>query len=241
MVLVFGHRGAMGYAPENTLPSFRMAVDMGVDGVELDVHMTKDGEIVVIHDFTVDRTTNGSGYIKDLTLAEVKSFDASARFGGKWRDVRVPTLEEVFREFGRRIKYKVEIKRGSDYYPGIEGKVVDLIRRYNVDAQVISFDFDALGNVRAIDKDVEIGVIFVGRIAWFIDIAKKLDAQWLHASHDLIDEKGVEMAHRFDLRVGAWTVNNEDYARHLVRIGVDDITSNYPDRILRVVKTGKVI
>ncbi len=241
MVLVFGHRGAMGYAPENTLPSFRMAVDMGVDGIELDVHMTKDGEVVVIHDFTVDRTTNGRGFVKDLSLAEIKRLDASAKFGGKWRGVAIPTLEEVFREFGRRIRYKVEIKRGSDYYPGIEGRVVELIRRYNVDAQVISFDFDALSNVRAIDKDVEIGIIFVGRIAWFIDIAKKLDAQWLHASHELIDERGIEMAHRLGLRVGSWTVNSEDEARYLMDVGVDDVTGNYPDRILRAVKAGKVI
>lgn len=128
----------MGYAPENTLPSFRMAIDMGVDGVELDVHMTRDGgEVVVIHDFTVDRTTNGrGGFIKDLTLAEIKKLDAGARFGGKWRGVAVPTLEEVFREFGRRIKYKVEIKRGGDYYPGIERRVVELIRRYGVDARL---------------------------------------------------------------------------------------------------------
>ncbi len=181
------------------------------------------------------------GFIKDLTLAEIKKLDASARFGGKWRDVRVPTLEEVFREFGRRVKYKVEIKRGSDYYPGIEGKVIDLIRRYNVDAQIISFDFDALSNVRAIDRDVEIGVIFVGRVSWFIDTAKKLNAQWLHASHDLIDRKGIEMAHRLGLKVGAWTVNDEEEARRLVDMGVDDITSNYPDRVIRSVKVGKVI
>ena len=241
MVLVFGHRGAMGYAPENTIPSFRLAVEMGVDGVELDVHMTRDGEVVVIHDFTVDRTTNGNGYVRDLTLEQVKRLDAGAKFGGKWRGVSVPTLEEVFREFGRRIKYKIEIKRGSDYYPGIERKVVELIRRYGVDAQVISFDYDALSNVRAIDRDIEVGIIFIGRISWFIDIAKKLNAQWLHPSQDLIDERGVELAHRLGFRVGAWTVNDEERARYLMSIGVDDITGNYPDRILRVTRAGKAV
>ncbi|MCG2879911.1 MAG: glycerophosphodiester phosphodiesterase [Vulcanisaeta sp.] len=241
MVLVFGHRGAMGYAPENTIPSFRLAVEMGVDGVELDVHMTRDGEVVVIHDFTVDRTTNGHGYVKDLTLEEIKRLDAGVKFGSRWRGVPVPTLEEVFREFGKRIKYKIEIKRGSDYYPGIERKVVELIRRYNVDAQVISFDYDALSNVRAIDRDIEIGIIFIGKISWFIDVAKKLNAHWLHVSHELIDERGVELAHKLGLKVGAWTVNDEKRARYLIDIGVDDITSNYPDRILRVTRARKVV
>lgn len=106
---------------------------------------------------------------------------------------------------------------------------------------MISFDFDALSNVRAIDRDIEIGIIFIGRIAWFIDVAKKLNAQWLHAAHDLVDERGVEMAHRLGFRVGAWTVNDEEMARRLVDMGVDDITSNYPDRILRVVRASKVI
>lgn len=241
MVLIFGHRGAMGYAPENTMPSFNLAISMGVDGIELDVHMTKDGEVVVIHDFTVDRTTNGRGYVKNLTLREIRELDAGVRFGGKWRGVRIPTLEEVFREFGRRVRYKIEIKRGSDYYPGIERRVVELIRRYNVDGQIISFDYDALNNVRAIDRDIEIGIIFIGRVGWFIDIARRLNAQWLHAAHDLIDNEGVELAHRLGFKVGAWTVNDEEKARELLNLGIDDITTNYPDRIIRVAKVGKLM
>lgn len=236
MVLVFGHRGAMGYAPENTLPSFRMALEMGVQGVELDVHMSKDNEVVVIHDFTVDRTTNGKGFVKDLTLKQLKELDAGIKFGERWRGVRVPTLEEVFREFGGKVKFKVEIKRGSDYYPGIERRVVELIRKYGVDAQVISFDFEAIKAVRELDLEIETGIIFIGRISWFIDIAKRLGVQWLHANADLIDMKGIEEAHRNGLKVGSWTINNEGLAKELVRMGVDDITTNYPDIIIKALK-----
>lgn len=234
--LIFGHRGAMGYAPENTLPSFKMAMEMGVDGVELDVHMTRDGEIVVIHDFKVDRVTNGKGFIKDLTLGQLKALDAGLKFGEKWRGVKIPTLEEVFREIGDKVKIKVEIKRGSDYYPGIERKVIELIRKYGVNAQVISFDFDAIKTARELDPNIELGIIFTGKISWFIDIARKLGVQWLHASFDLIDEKGIEEAHRSGFKVGSWTVNDEEIAKVLVDMGIDDVTTNYPDKIIRVIR-----
>ncbi len=226
----------MGYAPENTIPSFRLALEMGVDGVELDVHMTRDGEVVVIHDFTVDRTTNGHGYVKDLALSEVRRLRVKHGFGGKWGPVGVPTLEEVFREFGGRTRFKIEIKRGGDYYPGIERKVVDLIRRYGVNAQVVSFDFDAIRTVRELDPNIETGIIFIGRIRWFLDIARKLRVRWLHVSQDLVDPEGIEEAHRSGFLVGVWTVNDGEVARRLVSMGVDDITTNYPDIIIKAIR-----
>ncbi|GGP21006.1 glycerophosphoryl diester phosphodiesterase [Thermocladium modestius] len=239
-MLIYGHRGARGRAPENTIPSFSLAKEMGVDGVELDVHLTKDGEVVVMHDAAVDRTTNGSGLISRMTMEEVRRLDAGVKFGEKWAGTRVPTLGEVFSAIGRGIKYKVEIKRGSDFYPGIEEKVLDIIRKHGVDAQVISFDFDALERVRELDGGVELGLIFVGRIRWFIEPARRLEAQWLHASHELIDGKGVAEAHSMGLRVGAWTVNDAEAAAALAGMGVDDITSDYPDSIIAAIrKAGK--
>ncbi len=149
----------------------------------------------------------------------------------------------MFSAIGRGIKYKVEIKRGSDFYPGIEEKVLDIIRKHGVDAQVISFDFDALERVRELDGGgVELGLIFVGRIRWFIEPARRLEAQWLHASHELIDGKGgVAEAHSMGLRVGgAWTVNDAEAAAALAGMGVDDITSDYPDSIIAAIrKAGK--
>ncbi|MGC8597730.1 MAG: glycerophosphodiester phosphodiesterase [Thermocladium sp.] len=238
-MLVYGHRGARGYAPENTLPSFSLAREMGVDGVELDVHLSRDGEVIVIHDATLNRTTNGDGAVSTLTLNELRKLDAGVKFGDKWRGTRIPTLDEVFTVMGRSVKYKVEIKRGSDQYPGIERKVIELVRRHKVDAQIISFDFDALETVRKLDGEVSIGLIFVGRIRWFIEPAKKLRAQWLHAAHELIDEGGIKEAHANGLMVGSWTVNDEQDAKRLADMGVDDITSDYPDKIIKALRGAK--
>lgn len=238
-MLVYGHRGARGYAPENTLPSFSLAREMGVDGVELDVHLSRDGEVIVIHDATLNRTTNGDGAVSTLTLNELRKLDAGVKFGDKWRGTRIPTLDEVFTLMGRSIKYKVEIKRGSDHYPGIERKVIELVRRHKVDAQIISFDFDALETIRKLDGEVSIGLIFVGRIRWFIEPAKKLGAQWLHAAYELIDEKGIKEAHANGLMVGSWTVNDEQDAKRLADMGVDDITSDYPDKIIKALRGAK--
>jgi len=130
MVLVIGHRGARCCAPENTIPSFRLALETGVDGVEMDVHMTRDGEVVVIHDDTLERTTTGSGYVKDHTLRELKGLDAGVKFGSQWRGVKIPTLEEVLRELGSRVSYVIELKHGSDLDPALKGEASGVGSRY---------------------------------------------------------------------------------------------------------------
>ena len=236
MVAVIGHRGARCCAPENTIPSFKMAIEAGVDAIELDVHLSRDGEVVVIHDDTLDRTTTGSGYVHDYTLGELKRLDAGVKFGERWRGVKIPTLEEVFREFGNRVSYIVELKHGSDFYPGIEEKVVGLIREFKVKAKVVSFDFDALERVRAIDKDIEVGLIFIGKPRWFIDAARRLNAQWLQAEYRLLTRSDIEIVHRAGLKIGVWTVNDVELARRLVEYGVDELTTDDPVRIVKELK-----
>jgi glycerophosphoryl diester phosphodiesterase len=122
-VLVFGHRGVKGHAPENTLEGFRMAKDLGVDGIEFDVHMSRDGHLVVIHDDDVGRTTNGNGLVRDMTLSQLKMLDAGVKFGKEWRGAKIPTVEEVFSQI-EGLKFKIEIKHGSSVYNGIEEKMV---------------------------------------------------------------------------------------------------------------------
>ncbi|MGC9208381.1 MAG: glycerophosphodiester phosphodiesterase [Nitrososphaeria archaeon] len=238
-VLLFGHRGARGLAPENTLPSFRTAVEYGVDGVELDVHLSKDGEVIVMHDDRVDRTTNGSGYIKDLTSAEIKALDAGIKFSEKFRGTKVPLLEEVLKEFGSRILYKIEIKHSSKIYPGIEEKVVDIIERMNlVDrAQVISFDFDSLQAVKELNPRINTGIIIEGRPHWFIDVAKRLNASWVHAFSGLVyDSDDVKKLHEEGLKLGVWTINDRESIIRFCNMGVDDITSDYPNLLVQLCK-----
>ncbi|MGC8570537.1 MAG: glycerophosphodiester phosphodiesterase [Caldivirga sp.] len=239
MVLVIGHRGARCCAPENTIPSFKLAIETGVNGVELDVHMTKDGEVVVIHDDTLDRTTTGSGYVKDYTLNEIRNFDAGVKFGLEWRGVKIPTLDEVLSEFRNRTSYVIELKHGSDVYPGIEEKVLNLVRKHDVKVKIVSFDFDALERVRQFDDSVELGLIFVGKARWFIDIAKRLKAQWLQAEYKLINENDVKIVHNAGLKIGAWTINDADTAVKLYKMGIDEITTDNPSLIIGSLKRHK--
>lgn len=240
MTLLFGHRGARGLAPENTLPSFRLAKEIGVDGVELDVHLSKDNAVVVMHDDTVNRTTNGKGRIRDMTLEEIKALDAGSWFGEKWRGTKVPTLEEVFNELGRDMLYKVEIKHSYRVYPGIEERVLEAVERKGLRdrVQIISFDFDSLERVRQLDRDIKIGLIIEGKPRWFLDIARRLEASFIHAYLGLIDEDDQRICRSSGIGLGVWTVNERQDIERFCRMGVDDITSDYPDRLKQVCAVG---
>ncbi len=234
---VFGHRGARGYAPENTTESFSMAVEMGVDGVELDVHLSKDGELVVIHDDTVDRTTDGHGAVRDFTVEQLKKLDAGVKFGHKWKGARIPTLGEVFDELGRA-NYRIELKHSSKAYPGVEEKLVSCVRDLKLvrHVEITSFDYDALETVRRLDGSFRTGMIMHGKVRWFTPIAKKLGCAWMHASHDLIGEDDVSAAHAKGFKLGMWTVNDEESAERAIRLGVDGVTSDFPDVAMRAAR-----
>ena len=129
-VQIVAHRGASAYAPENTLAAFRKAIELGADVLELDVHQSIDNQLVVIHDGTVDRTTSGKGTVKDCTVAALKQLDAGSWFSPQFSGERIPTLEEVFGSTPDSINLLIELKAGSDEYPGIEGRLVDMIHRW---------------------------------------------------------------------------------------------------------------
>lgn len=235
-ITVFGHRGARGLAPENTLPAFRLAKELGVDGVELDVHLTSDDELVVIHDDTLDRTTNGKGRVRDYTVDQIKKLDAGIKFGEKWRGVTVPTLRQVFEETGKLL-YKVELKHGSAVYPGIESRLIDLVREMGVERRVrfTSFDYDALEEVRRLDPKAEVGIIYHGKTRWFLGAADKLGAAWMQAYIGLLDQKDVEMTHAIGLKIGAWPTSTIEDIEKAVALGTDEVTSDYPDVAVRYI------
>ncbi|AWR96125.1 glycerophosphodiester phosphodiesterase [Acidianus sulfidivorans JP7] len=234
--LLFGHRGSRGLSPENTIPSFKIAKCFGVDGVELDVHLSKDRKLVVIHDETVDRTTNGKGKVSELTYDEISRLDAGIKLGQQWKGTNVPLLRDVLETFGDSLLYKIEIKHSSKVYPDIERLLLEEIERFSLrnKVQIISFDFDALEKVRELDKNVEIGLIIVGKPRWFIDTAKKLNAKWIHASSWLITSEDVKIVHDSDLKIGVWTVNDEEEMKTYCEMGVDDVTSDFPNQLVRL-------
>lgn len=229
--LVFGHRGAKAYAPMNTMPAFELALEQGAVGVELDVHLTRDGHVVIVHDFTVDRTSNGSGHVGDFTLEEIRQLDAGAWFDARFKGVQIPTLDEVFQQFGRDLTFNVEIKYESETSNGIEYAVRDLIYQHNMQTRVIVSSFHAgmLQWFRAIDTEIPLGYL---TMSGNIDEYLSLDCEAYHPHHELIDAQYVARANAQGRFVNTWTVNDPQRAKALFGMGVNVVITDQPDVIL---------
>ncbi|MGB9718046.1 MAG: glycerophosphodiester phosphodiesterase [Thermoproteota archaeon] len=217
-MLKIGHRGARFYEPENTLRSFRKALELGVDAVELDVRRTRDGELVVIHDAEVDRTTNGKGLVSELTLEEIKSLDAG-------KGEKIPTLEEVLSFLDKKVKILMELKE-----TGIEDAVLKLVHEKGLEKNVVIISFleNALRRIRELDENVEIGLIYV-RHENPVKTALELRANYVLPQYRFAHSALIKRAHENDLKVIVWTVNDEEEARKYAEKGVDGITSDRPD------------
>jgi glycerophosphoryl diester phosphodiesterase len=226
-----GHRGAKGHAPENTMVSFETGARMGVWAVETDVHLSKDGEVVIMHDHTVDRTTNGQGFIKDMTVAELKQLDAGSWFDPKFAGQRVPTLAELLAWAKDRVPVAIEIKNGPIYYPGIAGKTIALLRQYDMlhQAILISFDHFVLREARLIEPDVITGILYVGGLVDAIAAARAAGANAIHPNWAFITPDLVHAAHEAGMGISPWCPNDLPTIRLLADMGVDSIGSDYPD------------
>lgn len=223
-MLRVGHRGARAYAPENTIASFKKALEIGVDAVELDVRKTKDNQLVVIHDADVKRTTNGAGLVSELTLAEIKGFSA----GGE----KIPTLEETLTFLDGKVKVFVELKEA-----GYEDQVLAVVHARGVEKNVVIVSFleDALRKVRELDGDVETGLIYA-RHRNPVKAALELKANYLLAFYRFTHTANVEKAHANGLKVVVWTINKPEEVEQYMKKGVDGISSDKPD-ILTVTHT----
>jgi len=220
-MLKIGHRGARAYEPENTLRSFREAIELGVDAVELDVRKTKDGKVVVIHDAKVDKTTNGKGSVSELTLDEIKQLVAE-------KGEKVPTLEEALDFLDRKVKIIMELKE-----TGFEEEVLRQIRGRGLGSNVVivSFIEEALRRVREIDEEVETGLIYV-RHKNPIRAALDLKASYLLPLYRFTHTADVKQAHDNGLKVIVWTINNPEEVPQYIKKGVDGIASDRPDILL---------
>ncbi len=217
-MLKIGHRGARAYEPENTLRSFQKAIELGVNAVELDVRKTKDNKISVIHNADVNKTTDGSGLVSELTLEEIKRFVTE-------NGEKIPTLDEVLDSVGKRVKVLVELKE-----TGIEEKVLGLIREKGLieNVVIISFHEDALRNVRELDGEVATGLIYV-RHKNPIQAALELKAEYLLSLYRFTYSANVKKAHEKGLKVIVWTINNKEEVAEYKKKGVDGIATDRPD------------
>lgn len=226
-ILVFGHRGAMAKAPMNTMASFQLAYEQGADGVELDVHLSKDGHIVIVHDFTVDASTDGQGDVSDFTLAELKRLDAGGWFAEKFAGERIPTLDEVFEGFANKLYVNVELKSRFEDGSDIAAAVSDCIRRHGLTEQTIVSSFDArlLQRFREICPEAMMGYLHGPDVSAIMD---EVSHEARHPWHDFIDEAYMRWARDRRFMVNAWTVNDPDRACALKKMGVNGIITDSP-------------
>lgn len=238
------HRGASGkgWAPENTLVAFQKAIEIGTDAIEMDVHRTKDGHVVVCHDTTLDRTTDRHGAIKDLTLSEIKQADAGNRFGPAFAGERIPTLKEALDLVQDKALALIEIKPED-----IAREVVRTIEAHDAVERVVvqSFHKEVVREVGILNPHLRrallIGVpaIDVGRTR-AIRLTRRtteVGASILSLSHNAATPKLVQELHRRGLTLWGWTVDEFDDLRRMLQIGVDGIISNYPDRLNEVLQS----
>jgi len=232
-----GHRGAMAYAPENTMPSFEQAHRMGAQEIELDVQLTKDNHLVVMHDQMVDRTTNGSGYIRDLTWEQVQKLDAGMHLAPEFAGVRVPALNDVLEWARGKVSVAIEIKNGPHYYAGIEEKILACVteRKMQNCVLITSFDHPSLALMKEISLGMATGILFSCRPADVVELARQTGADVILPHWTFVTTDIVEHAHREGLGVNPWAVNSDDAVRLMLQMGVDTITSNYPDRARAII------
>jgi glycerophosphoryl diester phosphodiesterase len=232
------HRGAAAYAPENTIASYDLAVDMKADYIEIDVQRSKDGELVVIHDTSVDRTTDGSGKVGDLTLEEMKSLDAGSWKGEQFTGEKIPTFEEVLDRYHGKVGILIEMK-SPELYPGIEEQVADALKERHLDTpqneKIIlqSFNFDSMKKMDQLLPKVPVGVLAWSQSQATPQALKEIStyAEWFNPSYGIVTEQVVEDVHSLDMQIGSWTVRSHEAADFLFDMNVDAIITDYPDYV----------
>lgn len=233
-ILNLGHRGASHDAPQNTLAAFRLANEYGADGYELDVQLTKDGVPVVIHDFIVDKTTDGIGPVAGFTLAALKRLDAGVRFSPQFAGERIPTLAEVFDVLEPHSIVNVELKTKSLGDNGLERATIQLIRERGLQDRVIlsSFNPFSLLRVRRMAPELKIGLLYAPDLPLYLRKAWLRPVVQPHALHPhfrMVDERYMRWAKQRGYEVNVWTVDDPEDMRRLAMLGVNAIITNRPD------------
>ncbi|GLI50742.1 glycerophosphoryl diester phosphodiesterase [Tepidanaerobacter syntrophicus] len=235
-MLVIAHRGASGYAPENTLASIRLALKQKCKAIEIDVQLTNDNYLAVCHDWRVDSISNGKGEIKDLTLSQIKSLDAGSWFSEKFAGEKIPILEEVLEILPKKLLLNIELKKKSTDTRNLEEKVIEVLRRYNrIDRVIISsLNHNALKNVQKLDDRIKIAAAIDGNLVNPIDYIIRGDwrVDIYHPSIDYVSRKIVKQFHNCGIKVNCWTINKKEEGEYLETLGVDGIMTNFPDIFL---------
>ncbi|MCD0473400.1 glycerophosphodiester phosphodiesterase [Flavobacterium sp. EDS] len=225
-ILKIAHRGARGYEPENTLKAFQKALDLHADGIELDVHLSSDDHIIVIHDETIDRTTNGKGFVNTLSLQELKEF----RIENK---LQIPTLPEVFDLINQQCFINIELKG-----QGTADAVVALIELYvseknwNYNSFIVSsFEWDFLQRINNLNSEISIGVLTETDIDSAITFAESIKAKAIHPDFNLLNKENAIQIKEKGFQIFPWTINEKEDIARIKTYNINGIISDFPDRI----------
>lgn len=235
---VCAHRGFSAIAPENTLAAFEWAIRAEADGIELDVHMTRDGQLVVLHDETVDRTTNGTGWVKDLTLLEMKQLDSGYWFDEAYMGQTIPTLAEVMELLCEtNIWVNIELKNNIVLYAGMEEKVVQEIDRFQMAERVIlsSFNHYSLRHLHRFRPHLQLGALYDTGLFEPWVYAKHLGVTAIHPHYLAAPDEVIVGCHAHGIQVRPYTVDDPEQMKRLLAANVDSIITNLPDRLRQII------
>jgi glycerophosphoryl diester phosphodiesterase len=243
-VKVIAHRGASGHAPENTIASVKKGIAMGANYIEIDVHLTKDKEVVVIHDATLDRTTNHLGQVNMYRLIEIEKFDAGVKYSPEFKGERIPTLEQVINETKGKAILLIEIKKGTVYYTGIEKKILDIIEKTKAHdwVEIQSFYDPVVKNWLALGTKIPVHKLMVGNMfPFYIDymlnagsvLKKNVGAAGINPNLNWLGKKLLSKIRAQEKSCYVWTVNEPKDIIKAIDLKVDGIITNYPEKVIR--------
>ncbi len=231
----YAHRGASAYAPENTMAAFKKALKIGGNGIELDLQKTKDGKIVIFHDDKIDKKSNGTGKISDYTYTELLEFDFGSWFSKEFKNEKIVLFEDFMKEVSNKdlilaIELKVE---------GIEKETLEIINKYYNRGNVFitSFRYDALSNIRKLDKDIKIGWL----IKEDIDVKNILELSKIFGNQicppaNLVSKEGIKLARDKELSVRLWGISTEEIMQKVYKLDIDGMTVNFPDKLKELIE-----
>lgn len=241
-VLPIAHRGASAYAPENTLAAINKAIELGAKYIEIDVHMTKDGEVVAIHDSSINRTSNSEGKVKDFSLTELRQFDFGEWFGSKYKNEKIPTLKEVLSSLVEDSILIIELKYGEDKYPDIEKKIVSLVKEMNLSESVIlkSFSYKILNTFEKLAPEIDRlyctfwgnNWLTVDNFLRFKGIFDKSSFKYIQVHKYFLSKSLIQQAHAKGIKVIVWDVHDKESMQQFKIMGVDFIETDNPDYVL---------
>lgn len=236
--LNIAHRGFSGKYPENTMRAFIEAVESGCDGIETDLHITKDGEIVICHDETIDRTTNGTGYIAEYNYKDLRGFDAGKKYSKDFLNEKIPSLDEFFEYVKDKNLYiNLELKNNIIQYEKIEEIVIKKTYKYNLQNNVIlsSFNHYSMVKVKEIDNKIKTGLLYMSNLYNVHEYAEKLKADALHPFYPAVfNEDIVKEIHERGIIINAYTINEESDMKKMINLGIDGIITNFPDKLSKI-------